>query len=152
MSAILFVCTANQIRSPIAAKTFNDLVQRDGPGKQLWRADSAGTWTKTGLPEIPHAIKLAERLGVDISSHLTTSIEDVDFEKYTWVLVMERGHLEALTNEYAVHKDKIQLLSSFAGAISLDIPDPVSADLKTALGWLEEMQAMVVKLSMILSK
>ena len=152
MPAILFVCTANQIRSPIAAHTFNELAQEREPGEQHWRVDSAGTWTKTGLPPIPYATKLAEGLGIDLSSHLSTSIEDVDLEKYTWVLVMERGHLEALTNEYAVHKDKIQLLSSFAGAISLDIPDPVSADLKTALGWLEEMQAMVVKLSMILSK
>lgn len=135
--AILFVCTANQVRSPIAAAFFNQI------RPTRFTAQSAGTWTKSGLELAPLALRLAERMGVNLSTFRTTSIEDVDLSSYRWILVMESGHQEALTLEFPHLKDRISLLTTFAGLHPSDIPDPVKYDLPTAVGILTDMQDCV---------
>ena len=135
--AILFVCTANQVRSPIAAAIFNQIQP------VRFKAESAGTWTKSGLELAPFALRLAERIGVDLAGFRTTSIEDVDLSSYRQILVMECGHQEALTLEFPHLKDRICLLTAFAGLHPSDIPDPVKYDLPTAVGILTDMQDCV---------
>ena len=48
MTSILFLCTANQIRSPFAAAYFKQLLQHTSYNN--WLVDSAGTWATPGLP------------------------------------------------------------------------------------------------------
>jgi protein-tyrosine-phosphatase len=46
--SVLFVCTANMIRSPIAAALFRSRLANKRPDWQEWRIDSAGTWALDG--------------------------------------------------------------------------------------------------------
>ena len=49
MPKVLFVCTANRFRSPLAAAIFKRfLLESQETGR--WRVSSAGTWTRSGLP------------------------------------------------------------------------------------------------------
>ena len=73
MSVILFVCTANRFRSPIAA-AYTESKLRSAGKLGAWVVRSAGTWTTNGEPAHPEAIKAAAELGLDLSTHLTHEV------------------------------------------------------------------------------
>src|SRR5271157_1892556 len=100
MPSVLFVCTANQFRSPIAAACLiNFIRQEDTPKK--WRVESAGTWTKPGLPVSPLALQIAQQLGLrGLESHITHQVSQELLDEFDLILVMESGHLEAIASEF----------------------------------------------------
>ncbi len=123
MPSILFVCTANRFRSPIAAACFGkELAVRNL--QEGWRVSSAGTWTTDGQPAAAPAILDARRLGVDISGHRSRSITAQLIKDADLVVVMEQGQKEALEAEFPECAHKIHLLSEGSTGISYDIPDP----------------------------
>jgi len=123
MPEILFVCTANQFRSPIAAACFLQKLQEKGtPGN--WVITSAGTWTRDGYPAHPSALKEAARLGLDISQHRSREVNASVMEAADLVVVMEHGHHEALSIEFPQVYGKVALLTELAGDVPVDLIDP----------------------------
>ena len=127
MPSILFVCTGNRYRSPIAAAAFLRKAKEAKLGDQ-WVVRSAGTWTTPGLPPIDAAVRTAGALGLDIAGHKTTPISQKDFEEYDLVLVMEAGHKEAILNEFSQSRGRVFLLTEVATNIAYDIPDPLQSE------------------------
>jgi protein-tyrosine phosphatase len=127
MPSVLFVCTGNQYRSPIAAAAFQDRLARQA-GFDDWTVSSAGTWTVPGLAPFPDAVRVAAGLGLDIAAHRTCPIDQRDLEAFDAILVMERGHKEAILSEFPVCRGKIHLLAAVADQIEYDIPDPAGPD------------------------
>lgn len=125
MPVILFVCTANRYRSPIAEACFKDELQKHNQGEG-WIVQSAGTWTKDGLPAMPEAIDGARKLGLDISGHFSQVITEKLMKQADLILVMERGQKEALQIEFPTKRGRVFLLSEAANGIAYDVPDPVS--------------------------
>jgi protein-tyrosine phosphatase len=126
MPSIIFVCTANQFRSPIAAALFRKkLAGQARPGK--WEIASAGTWTTAGLASTPVAGRLARACGVDLEGHHTALVSHSQLSKFDLVLVMEAGHREALLAEFPSVGARVFLLSEVVDQIRYDIPDPARA-------------------------
>ena len=126
MPSILFVCTANRFRSPIAAACFKkELVVRHTEGG--WKVMSAGTWTTDGLPATPGAISGARRIGLDISRHASRVITGQLMQEADLIIVMEEGQREALRSEFRQSAQKIHLLSEATSGSSYDIPDPAAS-------------------------
>ena len=151
MQAFLFVCLANQCRSPIAAATFRS-AWVGLPGAKPCRVASAGTWTDSGLAVGVTSLDLAQAVGVDLRRFRTTSIEDVRLGEYDWIIVMEAGQQEALSIEHPELRERIQLLTALAGMFPSDIPDPLKFDRETALGILRDMQQCARQLARKMSK
>ncbi len=126
MASILFVCTGNQFRSPIAAEVFREQLARDGRVTQ-WDVNSAGTWTSNGLPALRDAMQLARSFGVNIEGHLTRALDKVLLEEADVILVMEAGHKESIRAEFPFARNKVHMLSQVVEGISFDIPDPASS-------------------------
>lgn len=126
MPSILFVCTANQFRSPIAAALFRKkLAEQPRPGK--WEIASAGTWTTPGLAPSPVASRLARGLGLSLDGHHTELVSHSRLAKFDLVLVMESGHREALLAEFPSNGGRVFLLAEVVDKIRYDIPDPARA-------------------------
>ena len=124
MPSVLFVCTANQFRSPIAALCFTRVVQKEDEA-ETWDIGSAGTWTKTGLHAPPVAIKVAALLGLQgLESHISRQIDQDLVSQYDLIVVMENNHKEAILSEFPNVAGRLFLLSELATGISYDIPDP----------------------------
>jgi protein-tyrosine phosphatase len=127
MPTILFICTANQFRSPIAAayaeRKLQEAVMREG-----WVIASAGTWTSDGLPAHEEAMAAAELLGLDLSHHLTSEVNGEGLEAADVIVVMERGQKEALEWEFAACRGRVALLGELAGEAEAEIPDPAKSD------------------------
>lgn len=126
MISILFVCTGNQFRSPIAAEAFREQLVRDGRSTQ-WIVNSAGTWTSNGLRAPGDAARLASSFGVNIESHSTRVLDRALLEEVDLILVMETGHKESIQVEFPFTRNKVHLLSQVVEGVPYDIPDPASA-------------------------
>jgi protein-tyrosine phosphatase len=124
MPSVLFVCTANQFRSPIAAACL--LKQIEGETlDQKWRVESAGTWAENGLSAPGIALQVAASLGLDgLESHLTRQVEGDLLDQFDLVIVMEMGHKEAIRIEFPSASQRLYLLSEIVDGIPYDIPDP----------------------------
>jgi len=125
MASVLFVCTANRYRSPIAEVCFRDeLLKRNDA--QNWNVLSAGTWTTDGLPAVSDAIRRASQFGLSIQSHRSRAITPDFLQQADLILVMEQGHKEALQIEFQFARQKIYLLTEVVEGIPYDIPDPMN--------------------------
>jgi protein-tyrosine phosphatase len=123
MPSIIFVCTANQFRSPIAAALFRKRLEAQArPGK--WEIASAGTWTTPGQASTPAASQLAQRCGVSLEGHITELVSHSRLSRFDLVLVMEAGHREALLAEFPSIGARVFLLAEVVDHMRYDIPDP----------------------------
>jgi protein-tyrosine phosphatase len=90
-----------------------------------WRIASAGTWARNGRPADRQMRALAQAAGLDLSHHRAQDISEVPgLDSYALILTMERHQCEALQAEFPYLRDRIYLLSQFAGP-PFDIADPV---------------------------
>ena len=125
MPLILFVCTANRYRSPIAEACFKRQLEKHFSNGE-WDVRSAGTWTTDGLPPTPEAIEAAQQMGLDIQTHRSREVSKVLIDRSGLTLVMEHGHKEALQQEFPGQREKIFLLSEVIRGEPSDIPDPMA--------------------------
>lgn len=122
MPSILFVCTGNRYRSPLAAAVFRNCLEKT-PDQAAWQVASAGTWTEAGQPADPRAVREARRLGLDLSSHASRQVDASLIAQSNLVVVMEANQKEALQVEFPAKQRKIYLLAEIIGEISYDILD-----------------------------
>ena len=123
MPSVLFVCTGNQFRSPIAAEAFRTQVSSDGRDAQ-WQIKSAGTWTSSGRRALRDAVELAHSFGLNIDGHVTQALDKTILEETDMVLVMTTGHKESIQVDFPFARKKIHLISQVLEGIEYDIPDP----------------------------
>jgi len=122
MPTILFVCTANICRSPVAEALFADWVRRQGlPGE--WRVRSAGTWAEAGAPASSYSREVLAEQGLDLAAHRAQRVEGPLLAEADLVLCMTRSHAEALRAEFPQYAERIRLLSHMVG-FSYDVADP----------------------------
>ena len=126
MPSILFVCTANQFRSPIAAACLLHSIAGEGTVEK-WIVGSAGTWAESGLPAPGFALKAASQLRLaGLDRHRTRSISQKILDDADLIVAMESGHKEAISIEFPAVRDRLYLLSEIADGIAYDIPDPAN--------------------------
>ena len=121
-TTILFVCTGNICRSPMAAALFRQRLDED-PARRNWRVLSAGTWAAGGRASTDHAIDEMAARGIDLGGHRSRSIDEGLMEEADLVLVMTQNHAEALSVSFPEHADKVHLISQMVGE-TYDISDP----------------------------
>jgi protein-tyrosine phosphatase len=123
LPTILFICTANQFRSPIAAACFTrQLALMKTPGD--WKVISAGTWAAEGLPAHPKAVEAARGIGLDITNHRTREVNAELLDSADLIVCMQSGHREALEAEFPSTRGRILMLATLAGLSGSDIEDP----------------------------
>lgn len=128
---VLFVCTGNLCRSPLAQGLFAQLLKQEGLIDRV-SVDSAGThvW-RAGSPPVP-AVQdiIARRFGADISGQRARQLETGDFFRADYLLAMDRYNLEYLMHYCpAGLEHKIRLFTDcsteYAGQ---DVVDPYGCD------------------------
>jgi len=125
MPSVLFVCTGNQFRSPVAAACFKRLLTNQAASKE-WGVQSAGTWAIEDQPLPLEAVAAAARLGMNLEDHRTRTISEQMLRDFDLIVVMERGQKEAIGLEFPWAGARVHLLAEMSSVQPGDIPDPNS--------------------------
>lgn len=121
---ILFVCTGNTCRSPMAEGLMNQIAQKnDVP----IAASSAGIFTENGIPVSQEAVEAAAEYGVDISSHQSQRLTQSLAEANDLILTMTAAHKQILLG---IGIDHVYTIKEYAGEGDKDISDPYGGDLE----------------------
>ena len=123
---VLFVCTGNICRSPMAAGVFRTLARRAAMA-DAFTIDSAGTYDgHVGAPASPLAIEAARLRGYDIDDHRARLLTNEDLLKFDLPLAMDRTHLAAM--RWMAPRDRQDhptLLMKFAPELGIEeVADP----------------------------
>jgi protein-tyrosine phosphatase len=132
MRAILFVCTANICRSPMAEGVARRML---GVGKadSDFDIDSAGTHAMmVGRPPFPTAMEAAKSRGYDLTAIVSRQVKGDDFDRFDLILGMDRGNLAALRAMAPTRcKQKIELFLEYGDQYhGREVPDPYGGEAK----------------------
>jgi len=123
-TSILFVCMGNICRSPTAEGVFRARAEAAGLDLLI---DSAGThaYHVGNAPDL-RSTHHAARRGYDLSTQRARQVSREDFERFDFVLAMDRENLELLLRDCPPqHRHKVRLFMSFASRSGSDVvPDP----------------------------
>jgi protein-tyrosine phosphatase len=143
MPSVLFVCTANICRSPMAEAIFKSKVAGD-ENASGWRVESAGTWASGGQPAADFSHQVMRERGLDIGDHRSQSITRELLQDFDLILTMEKNHKEALRAEFPEFADTIYVLSEMTGQLH-DIEDPIGGSRADYLAAADEIDRLITQ-------
>jgi len=130
---ILFVCTGNSCRSPMAAGLLKKILE-DKENKNI-RVDSAGFLFPQG-GATKEAIAVMQNEGINLSSHKSKLAKPTLIKNSDLILVMEKTHKERILEMVPQAAEKIFVL---------EIPDPIGKPLSFYEETLKEIKQKIEK-------
>ena len=122
MKTVLFVCTANICRSPMAEAIFNALAE---DGDLPFRAESAGTAAREGRGMAPNAVAALEEVGIYAKPHSARQVSEAMIEGSEVVLTMSTKHTATVRRLGKSPGGGIHTLPAYASKVlDEEIPDP----------------------------
>lgn len=115
---IMFVCTGNTCRSPMAAALFKRRMLEIGRVDII--CDSAGLGAAEGQPASANAVTVCKEVGIDLSGHMSQRLRGKNMVKVNLFVVMEPIHRQILV-EAGIAPGQVHLLGE-------GIPDPFGKD------------------------
>src|ERR1017187_3932214 len=129
MKKILFVCTGNVCRSPMAEGLLRHMLR----GRNDVQVASAGLGALEGVGATDVAINVMTELGIDISSHVSHALGGELVRQADFILTMTRQHYDAIQAFYPAADEKTFLVREFEelrAAENKDIPDPIGQSIE----------------------
>jgi protein-tyrosine phosphatase len=110
---ILFVCSGNTCRSPLAVAAWSRLAAAESHALQSATILSAGAFASEGAPASRHASTVAHDWGCDLSAHRARQLRDDDVKGADLVCTMTQSQAEVLRGRYPAEAAKIRVLGQW---------------------------------------
>src|SRR5580700_2643039 len=124
MKTILFVCTGNICRSPMAEGIFRHIMK----GRRDFQVLSAGIGAVEGQPPSPYAVQAVRELGIDISKQRSRMLTAGLVQEADYIFGMTHSHVDTVFLLYPKAAEKTFLLREFDDTLDVfekDISDPI---------------------------
>lgn len=123
MPELVFVCTGNTCRSPMAEYIFRKILIEEG--LRGWQVSSAGLMALPGQSISEMAFKVMEEDGVKVDGHLSRLFDREILEQADLVLTMTGHHRKVILDNYPEFSNKVFTVRGFLGQeANVDISDP----------------------------
>ncbi|TGE36711.1 low molecular weight protein arginine phosphatase [Desulfosporosinus fructosivorans] len=120
---LLFICTGNTCRSPmaegLARKIFGDSVQVGSAGMAAYGGESANT----------HALEVLKEQNIDLSRHFSRRISAELMADADWIIPMTQAQEEALKRLFPEYAEKVRYLGDW-GEQKREVVDPWGGSLE----------------------
>jgi protein arginine phosphatase len=136
MKNILFVCTGNTCRSPMAEALLRH------HGNESYEVKSAGVFATPGEPASQNAILALKNKGIEMN-HSSQQISEELLQWSSHVLSMTNNHKKFLISQFPQYKDKIVTLYEHAKGYNREISDPFGGSLSKYENTLNELDDLV---------
>lgn len=137
---ILFVCTGNTCRSPMAAGLARHILEGDGDHETS--VLSAGVQALPGIPATAEAVEALGEEGIDISGHRARMLTPQLVGQAALILTMTGSHKREVLRVAPQAEPKTFTLTEYAG-LSGDLIDPLGQPLAVYRNYASRLRVLV---------
>ena len=143
---ILFVCTGNLCRSPMARVLFEDIVSKDPMlSSTSIEVDSAGTDVAFDSAT-PQAIAVMRECGLDLTCHQPKQVDTGLIERADLILVMESWQKLRIAYYSPAAESRAFTLTEYVGEDG-NVSDPYGGDIDTYRDCAARLQRLLTRLA-----
>lgn len=130
MKSVMFICTGNICRSPMAHAYMQKKVY-DLNKESEYIISSCGTQAVQGQSATDNAINSMKRYGIDLTNHRATHIENSDIMNCDLIFALTENHKKQILEVYPSLNSKVFVLKAYINEKEkyIDIDDPWGLDI-----------------------
>src|ERR1044071_7749158 len=151
MKTVLFICTGNVCRSPMAEGIFRHAVQ----GRGNYRVMSAGLGAMHGQSPSEYAVQATKELGIDISGLRSRMLTADLVQQADYIFGMTHSHVDTVMVLYPQAAEKTFLLREFDDTLDTfekDISDPIGGSYEVYLNCRDQIEQGIVSLARFIER
>lgn len=130
MKDVVFICTGNVCRSPMAEGFYRAMTESD----EAIRVGSAGISAFDGQAASRHSVEVMKQEGIDISAHTSRMLTPQIVQEASHIFGMTRSHRDAVQMMFPQAREKVFVLREFLvgpdADFDLDVSDPIGGSLE----------------------
>ncbi|MFS0654078.1 low molecular weight protein arginine phosphatase [Bacillus sp. 179-C3.3 HS] len=140
---ILFVCTGNTCRSPMAQALFTSIAD-----EKKWQitVKSAGIFATDAGGASPQAIEALFEKSIPLN-HSSAKLTENLLREADYVFTMTSQHKELILAQYAFAAEKVYTLKEFATGKAGDVSDPFGGSLSIYQDTRDELETLLYQLA-----
>jgi len=146
VNRILFVCSGNTCRSPMAAGLFQRLWRTDAAAWDI-HVESAGINAVPGYPAADHGVAALGRRRINISDHRSQTVNEQLLLEADLILTMTWYHKDSICRFWPQVSQRVYTVPEYAGQDG-DVIDPfggAAEHYELTATYLENLLGLIVK-------
>src|SRR5580692_1187384 len=145
MKTVLFICTGNICRSPMAEGIFRHVMK----GRRDIQVMSAGIGAIDGQAPSPYAVQAVRELGIDIAKQRSRQLTADLVQEADYIFGMTHSHVDTVMLLYPHAAEKTFLLREFDDTLDIfekDISDPIGGSYEVYLNCRDQIEQGIATL------